>query len=245
MYTFESRIRYSELDQDRKLSVASIVDYFQDCSTFQSESLGVGFDYLESRKLLWVMSYWQIVVDRYARLGEKVTVGTYPYEFRSFMGLRNFFMDDESGRRIVRANSLWTLMDMQAGRPVRASQDMLDAYRLEPKLEMDYEPRRICLTGEGVKEQEFQVGRQNLDSNHHVNNGQYIYMAQNYLPEGCTVGQMRAEYRKQALLHDRIVPVVYRQEDRVAVALCDTAGAPYAVVEFKLLSASGESRGAC
>ena len=39
MYTFQSQVRYSELDSDRKLSIASIVDYFQDCSTFHSETL--------------------------------------------------------------------------------------------------------------------------------------------------------------------------------------------------------------
>lgn len=42
MYTFQSRVRYSELDPERKLSIASIVDYFQDCSTFHSEQLGGG-----------------------------------------------------------------------------------------------------------------------------------------------------------------------------------------------------------
>ena len=64
MYTFQSQVRYSELDSDRKLSIASIVDYFQDCSTFHSETLGVGIDYLDRVGMLWVMSYWQIVIDR-------------------------------------------------------------------------------------------------------------------------------------------------------------------------------------
>ncbi len=233
MYTFQSRIRYSELDTERKLSIAGIVDYFQDCSTFHSEALGVGMDYLESRGMFWVLSYWQIVIDRYPLLGETVTVGTFPYEFRSFMGLRNFFMEDESGKRIVRANSLWSLMDREAGRPVRPTQEMLDAYVLEPKLDMEYEPRKVLLEGKGTEKEAFQVGRQHLDSNHHVNNGQYIHMAQDYLPEGFAVGQMRAEYRKQALLGAQICPVVYEQERGVQAALCDEAGAPYAVVEFR------------
>ena len=38
-------------------------------------------------------------------------------------------------------------------------------------------------------------------------------MAQDYLPEGFAIGQMRAEYRKSALLHDCIVPEVFEQED--------------------------------
>ena len=97
MYTFQSQVRYSELDADRKLSIASIVDYFQDCSTFQSEELGVGIEYLERVGMLWVMSYWQIVIDRYPGLCERITVGTFPYEFKNFLGFRNFFIADEAG----------------------------------------------------------------------------------------------------------------------------------------------------
>ena len=41
MYTFESRVRYSEVDAEGKLPVPGIIDYFQDCSVFQSEDLGV------------------------------------------------------------------------------------------------------------------------------------------------------------------------------------------------------------
>lgn len=233
MYTFQSRVRYSELDPERKLSIASIVDYFQDCSTFHSEQLGVGLGYLEEKNMLWVMSYWQIVIDRYPKLCDNITIGTFPYEFKGFMGYRNFFIKDEAGEDIIRANSIWSLINLETGRPARPPEEMLTAYRLEAKLPMEYEPRKIVLPDVGRKEASLVVGKQHLDSNYHVNNGQYINMAQDFLPEGFAIGQMRAEYRKSALLHDCIVPEVFEQENLVSVSLCDEAGAPYAVVEFR------------
>ena len=36
MYSFDSRVRYSEVDEDRKLSLTGVINYMQDCSTFQS-----------------------------------------------------------------------------------------------------------------------------------------------------------------------------------------------------------------
>ena len=36
-FEFESRVRYSETGPDQKLTLVSLVDYFQDSSTFQSE----------------------------------------------------------------------------------------------------------------------------------------------------------------------------------------------------------------
>ena len=35
MYSFDSRVRYSEVDEDRKLSLTGVINYMQDCSTFQ------------------------------------------------------------------------------------------------------------------------------------------------------------------------------------------------------------------
>ena len=35
MYSFDSRIRYSETDADGRLTPEKLIDYFQDCSTFQ------------------------------------------------------------------------------------------------------------------------------------------------------------------------------------------------------------------
>ena len=44
MYSFDSRVRYSEVDEDRKLSLTGVINYMQDCSTFQSEDLNMGID---------------------------------------------------------------------------------------------------------------------------------------------------------------------------------------------------------
>ena len=49
MYAFDSRIRYSECDSEGKLAVTGLLNYFQDCSTQQSEDLGVGVEALHER----------------------------------------------------------------------------------------------------------------------------------------------------------------------------------------------------
>ena len=64
-------------------------------------------------------------------------------------------------------------------------------------------------------------------------NVQYVRMAQDYLPADFCIGQMRAEYKKQALLGDRIIIMVETAGDICTVALCDEEQKPYAVVEFQ------------
>ena len=221
MYTFDSRVRYSETGEEGLLSLPAIVDYFQDVSTFQSE-----------KDLLWVMSAWQEVVHRYPALGEKIRIGTIPYELRGFMGLRNFFMDTEDGERLAQANSVWSLINHKKGVPVRVLPEMVEKYDVKERLQMDYAPRKIAVPQGGIRQEPFRVERQHLDGNHHVNNGQYISMAMAYLPENFAIRQMRAEYKKSALLHDIVVPIIVTEADRVTVSLCSEDESPFVVVEL-------------
>ena len=231
-YEFNSRIRYSELDEDGKLSVNGLVNYFQDVSTFQSEQLGVGVEYLKKRHQAWILSFWQIVYDRPPRLGELVTAQTWAYDFKGFMGLRNFALLDQKRTMLARANSVWALFDMEKQRPARMEPEMAKLYETEPPLDMEYASRKISLPEGGEPEVPFYIGKNQLDTNHHVNNGQYIAMAAAYLPEGFAIRELRAEYRMQARLRDEIFPVVCRQKNTVTVELCNGEGKPYAVVMF-------------
>ena len=234
MYKFESRIRYSEVDSEGKLSLESLLDYFQDCSTFQSEDLHIGIEYLKERNMAWILSSWQIVAERYPKLGENVSIATIPYEIKNFIGYRNFLMETESGERLAYANTMWMLMDMEKMKPVRVWPEMLEAYELGERLEMDYAPRRIRIPDEeGAEQEPIEIKQHHLDTNHHVNNGQYVRIAMEYLPEGYEIRQMRAEYKKQALLGDRMHPMVYEREAATVVSLNSGEGQPYCVVEFR------------
>ena len=116
-FEFEARVRYSEVDHRGRLTLPALVNYFQDCSTFQSEVLGVGMAWLKSEQKAWVLSHWQIVVDRYPELCEEIAVGTFAYKFRGLMANRNFYMKDGAGRIIARADSSWVFMDLAKGKP--------------------------------------------------------------------------------------------------------------------------------
>lgn len=232
MYVFDARIRYSEADCENKLTLEGLLNYFQDCSTFQSEDLGLGVKYLMERGQVWALNSWQIDVERYPEIGERVKVGTLPYDFKGFIGFRNFWMEDEAGKRIAAANSVWTLLDLKSGRPMRPSQEMRDGYRVEPKLEMEYLPRKIAIPEGGEAGTELVITRHHLDTNHHVNNGQYVKIALDYPEEDFEVRRLRAEYKKQAYLGDIFCPVVYKGEESYVISLNDQKGEPYAVVEL-------------
>lgn len=234
MYSYECRIRYSELDETGHLKPEALLDHFQDCSTFHSEDLGFGVEYLMKNHIIWVMSSWQIVVERYPVLGERVTIATAPYDFKGFIGYRNFWVLDEAGERIACANSIWTLLDTQSGRPVKPNEDILKAYELAPPLDMDYAPRRISTPAILTPGEPVLIKKHHLDTNHHVNNGQYVRIAMDSLDWDYRLKQLRAEYKRQVVLGDTLTPWMGETEDqKYVVVLKDQAGNICCIVELQ------------
>lgn len=233
MYSFESRIRYSEAGSDGKVTLLSLLNYFQDCAIFHSEDLGIGMEYLSKIQGVWVMNSWQIDIERYPEIGERVKIETHPYDFKLCLGSRNFGMRGEDGRRVAVATTLWTFLNTDTGRPMKPTEEMLEKYAIEPPYEMEYLERKIAFEGEGERPDPVEVKGHHLDTNRHVNNAQYVSIALDYLPEGFKVCRMRATYHKSAVLADMLYPVVYKQKEGcVGVALCDENASPYANIEF-------------
>ncbi|MEZ3436492.1 MAG: acyl-[acyl-carrier-protein] thioesterase [Lachnospiraceae bacterium] len=232
-YTFDARVRFSETNHTRHLTLPGIINYFQDCSIFQSEEIGLGIEELRERKRAWVLLSWQIVIERYPRFTEKIRVHTWATRFRGMLGDRNFCMEDEAGKTLAYANSQWMYMDMEKGRPARPDIREIEAYGTGQALEMESAGRKIAVP-EGMKEfPVVPVRKYQIDTNEHVNNCQYIQMVLELLTKDRDIKKLRAEYRKAAVYGDVILPRVREEEDNAVAELCDMEGKPYVVAEVQ------------
>lgn len=232
MYSFETRVRYSECNTKNQAGLTTLLDYLQDCCTFQSEHLGIGLEFLTAHHAAWILSTWQVDILRYPSMGERLTIYTWPYGVKGFYGLRNFKIEDGSGRIILKANSIWVFIDTLTGKPTRPMQEMYDKYPAEEQLEMEYLGRKLPKLPEGEQKAALPVPHYFIDTNHHVNNAKYILMGEEFLPEGFVVERIWAEYKKAAVLGDVIVPYAAAEPERVSVRLADGGGASYANIIF-------------
>lgn len=233
MYEFKSRVRYSEIDHRGTMTLPALINYFQDCSTFHSESIGLGMERLKLKKKAWVLSYWQIIIDRYPKLYEKITTGTFATEFKGLFGNRNFYMKDEEGGRIACANSIWVFMDLEKGGPCRPAEEDIAPYGVNEPLDMPYEDRKISVPEVFEDREPFPVRKYHIDTNEHVNNCQYVQMALEMLSGDISVRQVRVDYKKSAVLGDIIYPGVAQDQGRIVTELRDENKRPYAVIEMK------------
>lgn len=229
MYTFKSRVRYSETDEFGRLSVTGIMNYLQDCSTFQSEDLHLGIRYLKDKNRAWWLNSWQILIDRYPCMGEPIVISTWPYGFKGIFGYRNFTIRDAEGEYLVRADSNWFFYDLEHNCPARVTEHEIRGYgEGEEKLLLPPAARKITLPEQVIKGEPIVVTRHHLDTNFHVNNAQYVEIAREYIPQSFQIRELRAEYKNAAVLGDVMMPVIGRIPEGYVVSLQSGEGKIYA-----------------
>lgn len=232
MYTFTSRVRYTELNHQRgAMDPSSIINYFQDCTTFHSEDLNLGISYLHENNRIWLLTSWHLIIFKPIRLSEYITIGTWPYAFKGFYGYRNFIIKNQQEEILAAADSIWANMDTQTKLPIRVPEGNA-GYTLEPPFPMEQAERKIRIPGDLSTLPSFSVVKSNIDSYSHVNNGQYIKMAEEYLPEDFTVLEIRVEYKNQAVLGDIVLPQTTAVGNIFTVVLSNPDYKPYAIIEF-------------
>ena len=199
MYTFDSRIRYSETDETGALSLLGVINYLQDCSTFQSEDIGLGVEHLEEKKRAWLLSSWRIVIDRYPVLGEKIKIGTWATSSKGIYGYRDFVIMDQEGNYLVRAESVWFFYDTEKMIPVRVMPEDVAATEKKKALIWKSSKKDRC-SKRYIEGTPVTIAAHHLDTNHHVNNAQYVDIAREAVPCTKMVKEIRADYKKAAVL---------------------------------------------
>ena len=232
MYQLISKVRYSEADSSERLTYASLLNYFQDSSTLHSETLGASGQSLYENHMAWILSFWQICIEDMPKLSEDIVVSTWPYDTKGLFGMRNFCMETADGKRLANANSIWVLINTETGRPMKIPAEVSALYPDEPKLEMDYCERKIAIPSEYEEKEPVRVAGYFIDTNHHMNNGKYVMVTEEYLPEDFNVREIRVEYKKAAVLNDVLYPRVTVDGNEVTVVLVDEKGSTYATVLF-------------
>lgn len=233
MYSMLNRISYSMIDEAGTLSIPSIVDFFQDCCLFHSHDAGLTIPIIQQRHKAWLISSWHIIFKRRPAMGEIVKISTWAYEFKTIYGRRNFLLESSGNETLAFANSHWFLFDSQNGHPIRPDDEEICTFGTEKKYDMEYLSRHITIP-EGEKPAgQTTVSQTQLDTNHHMNNGEYVRTACGYLPIGYPVAELRVEYKNAAHIGDTLNISTTETTSCFYVILRSRSGELCAVTEFK------------
>lgn len=232
MYGMKIRVRYSEVDPNGKVRLHQILEYFQDCGTFQSEEIGLGMQVDKENHRAWYLLAWDVKIKRHPAMSEYITVTTQAYKMRGFYGYRRYSIIDERGETIVSGESIWILMDTDKMLPMKISKELADKY-VEKNADTTIRvKRKIEADGEWEEKDSVEITKIYLDSNNHVNNTVYALWAEEVIPEGRFAKETRIDYRKSAIYGDTIKVYTQEQEEVFRVKFLNQHGELSALVEI-------------
>ena len=178
----EYEVHYYETNCRLECKMSSIINYFCDIGTKQSEELGVGIDYLTERRLAYVFYRYDIKVNRYPKYGEKIKVVTMAKSFKKFYASRAYEIYDENNEKIVEGEGIFLLINIDRRRALRIPEDQYIAYGVDIENCPDIKIAKLEKLTNEVDRSNFKVRYGDIDSNMHVNNVKYVEWAVESLP---------------------------------------------------------------
>ena len=169
------KIRHHEAGPEGTLRLAPLFDFLQDSAAEHAAELGFGMDDLARKGLLWVLSRIRLEIFRMPEIGEEISVLTYPNGTEKLFARRQFTLCDREGKTLVRAGSLWLVLDRKKLRPVRPDGAFDVPFPLNADREVHFpEIGKLAeLPASLPVLAEYSVGHSSIDVNGHLNNAFY------------------------------------------------------------------------
>lgn len=178
----EYEVHYYETNYRLECKISSIINYFCDIGSKQSEELGVGIEYLTEKRLAYVFYRYDINIKRYPKYGEKIKVRTMAKSFKKFYASRAYEIYDENNEKIVEGEGIFLLINIDKRKAVRIPEDQYIAYGVDIENCPDIKVTKLEKLTKEMDRNNFKVRYGDIDSNMHVNNVKYVEWAIESLP---------------------------------------------------------------
>ena len=110
-YSYTEILNKEQFDECGNLLPAVILQLFQKAAGDHAKLLGVGYDTLSKKGLLWVVTRIRYEVIKAPAADQNVIVETWPLPANRLGFERNYLIYDEKGETIIKGSSNWVIMD--------------------------------------------------------------------------------------------------------------------------------------
>lgn len=201
------RIACYESDAMGKMLPTAAMNYFQELSTNQGDSLGIGRDFLKENQIAWFLVKYVIRFKSYPEYKDHVTVTTRATGMDKFCATRRFTIEDSLGHEAVIADTQWLLINRATEKmePIN-NYAQFDAYDCFEKGEPLF--RKLKKISKCDLEKTFNVRYLDIDFNNHVNHVKYIAWAIEVLPlevvKTKVLREIKVSYKAQGFYGDQV-----------------------------------------
>lgn len=164
-----------DVDFTKKMKFSSLFSYFQDVASLAADDLGYGINQLNKQfGVSWILIKIRVEIERIPDWDEELTVETWPLQPGRIDFERDYIVRDKQGEVIIRATSVWVIMDLKE-RKLKRSETIGITY---PKIikERALKTKLGKLNDFGHRELVYKkiIGYSDIDFNGHLNNSKYV-----------------------------------------------------------------------
>ena len=192
-----------DTDASFYLKPAAFMDMAQEIAYWAAQELGFGYDDLHVHHVAWVLSRMHFHFENPPKWRDNVTLYTWHKGADGLFYLRDFFLQDADGHRLVTCTSSWVVIDERTRRLVRPEelQDKLSTGDVDDAI-AERAPKVVMPRGaEPEPAGEHTVVYSDVDIIGHTNNARYMVWAMDSIDyetaSACRVKDVYINFNKE------------------------------------------------
>lgn len=214
VWTENLRIQSFHMDPTGSALITSICNFLQEGASMHAEKAGFGFEQMYSRNQFWVLTRLKIVIESYPHWMDELTLKTWSRGKNGIFYLRDFFIENNHQKPIIKATSSWAALNTKSRKPevVTHLEDELKTHSEEIALEERLEKLPELQTPVLLRTRKIEYT--DIDIVFHVNNVKYIEMIINSYPKEKhiknQIHSLEVNYLGEALYNDTVL--IYKDD---------------------------------
>lgn len=174
-YCTQHQVHYYEGNTKGQMTLAMLINVALLVAGQQNDQLGVGATEVQRHGVGWVVTQYEMAIQRMPKVGETVTFGTVATAYNKFFCYRDLWVETLDGQRLVTIHSMWVMMDYQTRKMRAIIPEIIAPYEAEQIKGVLSRPRIAHVAPDNASAaQPYRVRYFDIDRNQHVNNSHYF-----------------------------------------------------------------------
>ncbi|ALB28348.1 acyl-[acyl-carrier-protein] thioesterase [Companilactobacillus heilongjiangensis] len=173
-FAIEMEVPYYFVNFSGEMRLSALIDIMLLTSEKQLHQSDLdSAEMVQNEGLGWVVVQYHMDIKQMPKLGQKLKVITQATSYNKYFFYRNFWIEDENGDTIVKAESAFVLIDIKERKIVGANDRLDDKFGAEETTKLK-RFNRLKVPDDYDFKQPQHIGYYNIDVNKHVNNSYYF-----------------------------------------------------------------------
>ncbi|WP_438832922.1 acyl-ACP thioesterase domain-containing protein [Streptococcus pluranimalium] len=180
-YSTTYEIPFYETDVNHCVKLPHLLSVALQVSGMQSAEVGVSDQYvLDTYGLVWVITDYNISIERLPRFAEKITIETEAKSYNKLFCYRDFDIFGQDGQKMMTIATTFVLIDFETRKVAPVPAELIAIYDSEFIKKVKRGPKYPVL--ENAAKTDYHVRYLDLDMNGHVNNSKYLDWIYDVMP---------------------------------------------------------------